>query len=351
MLGKDAHAEAGQTTPSGGLAGQPSSRPASGPGRPDRPRPSRRHPVRAGRPVFVAEKRGIDQGLRQPDRHDPDDLQRTSSSQVDDYWDRGLLGMALPPNFPTNPYVYVLYTYDARDRRHGADAGAMAAPRRPVPRRTGASSAAGCRACPASGDVSTGPEQVLINDWCQQFPSHSIGTVAFGPDGALYVSGGDGASFDFADYGQAGGTLAGTPTPVNPCADPANEGGALREPGHPHDAERWRLAGGNLRNNGPRRRAGRLLAAGRGVRQCRRLVGQGQPGLADRDDDPERRRCRHGRRGRHVRRRLPQRAGRCLARPRRHVHAGSVGEAERFRAIVSKGTSGYYLRLLRRQTR
>src|SRR6476659_3717138 len=80
----------------------------------------------------------------------------------------------------------------------------------------------------AAGNVMTGAEQVLINDWCQQFPSHSIGTVAFGPDGALYASGGDGASFNFADYGQAGGTLAGTPTPVNPCGDPANEGGALR---------------------------------------------------------------------------------------------------------------------------
>ena len=26
----------------------------------------------------------------------------------------------------------------------------------------------------------TGQEQVLINDWCQQYPSHSIGTLAFG---------------------------------------------------------------------------------------------------------------------------------------------------------------------------
>ena len=34
-------------------------------------------------------------------------------SKVDDYWDRGLLGLALDPNFPTSPYVYVLYTYDA----------------------------------------------------------------------------------------------------------------------------------------------------------------------------------------------------------------------------------------------
>ena len=30
-------------------------------------------------------------------------------------------------------------------------------------------------------------EKVLIEDWCQQFPSHSIGTLAFGADGALYV--------------------------------------------------------------------------------------------------------------------------------------------------------------------
>jgi PKD repeat protein/glucose/arabinose dehydrogenase len=73
----------------------------------------------------------------------------------------------------------------------------------------------------------TGSEQVLIEDWCQQYPSHSIGALAFGADGALYVSGGDGSSFNFVDYGQVG----------NPCGDPPGgatltpptaEGGALR---------------------------------------------------------------------------------------------------------------------------
>ena len=59
----------------------------------------------------------------------------------------------------------------------------------------------------------TGSEQVLVEDWCQQYPSHSIGTVEFGRDGALYASGGDGASFNFADYGQDG-------SPLNPCGDP-----------------------------------------------------------------------------------------------------------------------------------
>ena len=84
----------------------------------------------------------------------------------------------------------------------------------------------------ASGNAMTGAEQVLVEDWCQQYPSHSVGTVEFGRDGALYASGGDGASFNFVDYGQDG-------APVNPCGDPPGgvgatltpptaEGGALR---------------------------------------------------------------------------------------------------------------------------
>jgi glucose/arabinose dehydrogenase len=59
----------------------------------------------------------------------------------------------------------------------------------------------------------SGPEQVLIEDWCQQYPSHSVGSIVFGSDGALYVSAGDGASYNFTDYGQDG-------NPLNPCGDP-----------------------------------------------------------------------------------------------------------------------------------
>ena len=71
---------------------------------------------------------------------------------------------------------------------------------------------------------------VLIEDWCQQYPSHSIGALEHGPGGEIYVSGGDGASFNFTDWGQDG-------NPVNPCGDPhtggsptppSAEGGALR---------------------------------------------------------------------------------------------------------------------------
>ena len=76
----------------------------------------------------------------------------------------------------------------------------------------------------------TGTEQVLINDWCQQFPSHSIGTLQFGRDGYLYVSGGDGASFNNVDYGQFGANYAGDQ--ANPCGDPPGAvGTALSPPG------------------------------------------------------------------------------------------------------------------------
>jgi glucose/arabinose dehydrogenase len=84
----------------------------------------------------------------------------------------------------------------------------------------------------ANGNVWTGTEDVLITDWCQQYPSHSIGSLEFGADGALYVSGGEGASFNWRDYGQDG-------DPLNPYGDPPGgvaasltpptaEGGSLR---------------------------------------------------------------------------------------------------------------------------
>ena len=61
--------------------------------------------------VFVAEKRGTIKVF--------DNLTDTTPTtfadlrvNVHDFWDRGLLGLELDPAFPTNPYVYVLYTYD-----------------------------------------------------------------------------------------------------------------------------------------------------------------------------------------------------------------------------------------------
>src|SRR5262249_1036098 len=93
----------------------------------------------------------------------------------------------------------------------------------------------------AGGDLMTGNEQVLIEAWCQQFTSHSIGTVAFGADGALYASAGEGANTSRGDYGQIGNSDPAytSVVPLNPCGDPpggvgtalgspSSEGGALR---------------------------------------------------------------------------------------------------------------------------
>lgn len=162
--------------------------------------------------VFIAEKSGlikIYDDLSDPSATVFADLR----TNVMDYWDRGLLGLAIHPQFPAQPYVYVLYSLDAPiGGTPPVFNDACADP-------TGNGCVIGARLSrlTASGNVSVG-EQVLIEGWCQQFPSHSIGDLHFGIDGALYLSAGDGASFTFADRGQAS----------NPCGDPPNEGGALR---------------------------------------------------------------------------------------------------------------------------
>ena len=186
--------------------------------------------------VFVAEKSGLIKvfdNLSDPTPTIFADLR----TNVHNYWDRGLLGLALDPNFPTTPYVYVLYTLDAAPGGTPPRWGVAGATSDNCPDPPGATTS-GCvvggrvSKLQASGNVMTGSEQVLLENWCQQFPSHSIGSLVFGADGALYVSGGEGASFNFIDWGQTG-------TPLNPCGDPPTgvggtqtpptaEGGALR---------------------------------------------------------------------------------------------------------------------------
>jgi len=183
--------------------------------------------------VFVAEKSGlikIYDGLSDTTATVFADL----STNVYNFWDRGLLGMVLDPNFPTNPYIYVLYTYDAPIGGTAPRWGTSGVLSDPCPTPPGATDD-GCvvsgrlSRLQVSGNVLSGAEQVLINDWCQQYPSHSIGGLSFGADGMLYVTGGDGASFTITDYGQDG-------SPKNPCGDPGGpnptpptaEGGSLR---------------------------------------------------------------------------------------------------------------------------
>jgi glucose/arabinose dehydrogenase len=62
--------------------------------------------------VFVAEKSGIIKVYTSLSDTSPD-VVADLRTQVHDFWDRGLLGMALHPNFPGTNAIYVLYTYDA----------------------------------------------------------------------------------------------------------------------------------------------------------------------------------------------------------------------------------------------
>ncbi len=195
--------------------------------------------------VFVAEKSGlikVFESLSSPTPTIFADLR----TEIDDYWDRGLLGLALHPNFPTTPYVYVLYSYDA------PIGGTAPTWNDGCPNPPG--TANGCvisgrlSRLTAAGSVMTGVEEVLLEAWGQQFPSHSIGDLHFGPDGSLYVSGGDGSSFNNVDYGQFGipkNPLGDPPLPVGtPLASPDAEGGSLRS------QSLLRAAGGPVLTNG-----------------------------------------------------------------------------------------------------
>src|SRR5215216_2939672 len=61
--------------------------------------------------IFVAEKSGLVKVF--DDFGDPTpSVYADLSQKVHDFWDRGLLGLALDPQFATRPYVYVLYAYN-----------------------------------------------------------------------------------------------------------------------------------------------------------------------------------------------------------------------------------------------
>ena len=173
-------------------------------------------------------------------------------SKVHNYWDRGLLGLAADPNFSSNGRVYVLYTYNhilgdpAPPPRWVDGGGNDNCPNPPGATTDGCVVSARLSRLEANGSgVWDGTEHVLVEGWCQAHPSHSIGTVMFGPDGALYAGGGEGASFVTTDYGQDFNE-ANDITPDNPCGDPPSpKGTALAPPA----AEGGSLRSQDLRTN------------------------------------------------------------------------------------------------------
>jgi glucose/arabinose dehydrogenase/PKD repeat protein len=194
--------------------------------------------------VFVAEKSGIIRTYSSLADSTPTQF-ADLRTKVHNYWDRGLMSIAVDPNFPTDPWLYVYYVHDAPIGGTAPTWGNAGQTSDDCPTPPGGT-ADGCvvsgriSRLQVSGEVMTGGEHVLVEDWCQQYPSHAGGGLEFGADGNLYFSGGEGASFGFADYGQDG-------DPVNPCGDPPGGVGEVNGQMEPPTAEGGRLRAQDLR--------------------------------------------------------------------------------------------------------
>jgi len=166
------------------------------------------------------------------------------SSQVNNINDRGLLGIAVDPNFPTKPYVYLLFTYDPPEvNGKTGDAGPDGMGNRPsrlirvtadantgyttfVPGSelvllgTNSTWQNTSRPDARSGEDTSIPPSGIINgttivnrpglvvepgtnnirDYlATDSDTHSIGFLKFAPDGSLFVSNGDGTAYGRVD--------------------------------------------------------------------------------------------------------------------------------------------------------
>jgi glucose/arabinose dehydrogenase len=187
--------------------------------------------ARDGR-VFVAEKGGLIKQYASVEDSRPV-VVADLSAEVHGCGDRGLLDIELDPDFPSEPHIYALHTLDGRigdtvaggsvpryrDTCPGQDVATHVAAGRLVRLTLGADVAATGRS-----------QRILVENWAQPFISHSVGSLAFGPDRLLYASAGDGANFNHVDYGQlAGNPLREPPDPAsNGQKPPTAMGGALR---------------------------------------------------------------------------------------------------------------------------
>jgi glucose/arabinose dehydrogenase len=179
--------------------------------------------------LFIAEKRGVIQTY--DDVHDTTptvfaDL-RTS---VHNSNDRGLLGIVVDSRWPTRPYVYIHYVYDAPPGGTAPTYGTADTDSDPC---YYAACVAQVQLARLTADLSSGApllteHKLLLEDLCHQFPFHDGGGMRMGPEGALYVSIGDGA-WPGTDYGNHQNACGDPPSPAGTnLTPPSAEGGTLR---------------------------------------------------------------------------------------------------------------------------
>jgi len=97
---------------------------------------------------------------------------------------RGLLGVAVDPNFSTNRYIYLYYTFNKFNAPNSGEC-SHSSPTDPVNRVSRF-------ILPASGIIQTTTETVLVDNIPSVNGTHNAGGLQFDPNGLLYISAGDG---------------------------------------------------------------------------------------------------------------------------------------------------------------
>ncbi|KAI9143507.1 hypothetical protein BKA69DRAFT_1123284 [Paraphysoderma sedebokerense] len=138
--------------------------------------------------VFVSSKTGII--FSADDINSPMVQVGDVTTQVFNNLDRGLTAIAVDPNFPTVPHVYVLFSMDALINGN--------APRWNDRCDTGV--------CEGSGGIGRliwdpvtrqlGSFSIVLKDWCEASPTHSVGDIQFDQFGNLYATAGESAFFN-----------------------------------------------------------------------------------------------------------------------------------------------------------
>lgn len=182
-----------------------------------------------GERMYIAEQRGVIRVVENGNLISTPFLD--FRDRVNGTRDRGLLDIAVHPDFENNPYIYLIYTYDppevnshATGTLQGPDGKGNRAGRMT---RVTADAATGYRTLVPNSEVvligknstwdnfngfvnstvdfNEPPAGILsdgtnLNDFiATDSESHTVGSVEFGPDGALYVSIGDGTSYNRVD--------------------------------------------------------------------------------------------------------------------------------------------------------
>ena len=107
------------------------------------------------------------------------------SANVNTFDDRGMLGLALHPNFLANGYVYVIYV-----REDGGDPNDSSPKLARLSRFT---------ADPQNPDVALATSETVLLTIPNDFHQHLHGTLRFGADGKLFMGHGDDSSSSVAD--------------------------------------------------------------------------------------------------------------------------------------------------------